>query len=558
MRRTRKILGLLLAVTMTSAVVLAGCGTGKKQVEVQENVVRIRVYDAGYGTDHLNAIISKFEETYADKGYKIVIDKANTTYQGTAPLREMSVGFEGNRIDMYYVGNLYDALIINQYMSGEDVKTADLSDVFTSAPINVDGSEGEGTLEDKMIDGLKELYLTDLSYAKTKKADYEKYEGKRYLVPFYSQPGGFVVNTEKLAQAGLEVPRTTNELLNSIDTINAKRENGDSNFTATYPVSWSGGEAYNYWRAIYDTWYAQCEGTEAYNNFYTLSGYAENLSESYKEYEREGWKQVYSLMEVLLNDKNAPADTLSMDAVSAQDRLLVGKSVFAPCGAWIKSEMGAEYLTDMEHCELIKVPVVSQVGIQLGLDGKGGSDAELCDKVLSAVIGCVDENKAAADIIAEIQKNLGVTLTEEQVEKVRDARGIYCEGFKTGWVVAEDSPSLDICKLFLRYLANDYSVQAMMELCSATSAFSKGYDFGEAGNTFDDSLIAFSKLEKRYAISRDESSMTVRGMASFSIFLNHEWETNFGRSVSNGSLKANQYYQTQVDYAKDFCAGMKE
>ena len=93
-----------------------------------------------------------------------------------------------------------------------------------------------------------------------------------------------------------------------------------------------------------------------------------------------------------------------MDAVSAQDRLLVGKSVFSPCGTWLKSEMGAEYLEDMEHCQMMKVPVLSAVGVKLELDGKNGSDAELCEKVLSTLVALIDERKAVSDIIAEISK----------------------------------------------------------------------------------------------------------------------------------------------------------
>ena len=553
--RTKRIIATVLAAAMAFTA-LTGCKA--KQADIQENVVRIRVYDAGYGTDHLNAIISKFEEAYADKGYKIVIDKANSTFQATAPLTEMSVGFENNKIDMYYVGNLTNAHIINEYMKGEDVKTADLTDVFESAPIQTDGSEGEGTLKDKLIDGIWEGFQVDLSYAKTQNADYGKYEGKNFVVPFYSQPGGFIMNTEKMEQAGLEIPKTTNELLACIDTINDKREGGDKNFATTYPVSWSGGEAYNYWRAIYDVWYAQCEGVEAYNDFFTLAGYADKLKDSYKVYETDGWKQVYKLMEVLLDDSNAPADTLTMDAVSAQDRLLVGKSVFAPCGAWLKSEMGTEYLTDMEHCMLIKTPVISQVGVDLKLDGKNGADKALCEKVLSAVVGLIDERKSTDDIIVEISSSLGVTLTKEQVEGVQTARGIYGETFSSGWVVAEDSQSLDICKLFLRFLANDYSIEAMMELASATSAFSKGYEYTETGNTFDDSLIEWANLEKRYPIARNTSATTVRGIKAFGIFENPEWEINFGREVSAGTMTADKYYKSQIDYAKKFCAELKE
>lgn len=548
---------IMAAVLVTAMAVTALTGCKAKKAEVQENVVRIKVYNAGYGIDHLNAIITKFEEAYADEGYKIVIDKADNSFQGTTPLTEMSVGFENNRVDMYYTGNLTTELIIERFMMGDVVKTADLTDVFESAPIEVDGSEGEGTLKDRMIGGFWENMQVDLTAAKNENPDYAQFEGKNYVVPFISNPSGFVVNTERMEAAGLEVPKTTNELLACIDAVNAKREAGNDDFANTYPVSWSGGEAYNYWRSLYDVWYAQCEGVEGYNEFYTLNSYAGKLSESYKLYDTEGWKQVYDLMAVLLNDENAPADTLTMDAVSAQDRLLTGKSVFSPCGAWLKSEMGTEYLEDMENCVLIKTPVLSQVGVALKLDGKGGTDLALCDKVLSTVVGLVDEGKASADIIAEVSSAHGVTLNEEQVEDVKSARGIYCEPFPQGWVVAEDSPSVDICKLFLRFLANDYSIEAMQKLASAVSVYSKDYEYKETGDPFNDSVLAWMNTENRHAIERDTSGTTVRGLAKFDIFENPEWEINFGRGISNKTITVDDYYKDQVDYAKKASADLK-
>ena len=555
MKITKRILATLLIGIMGVAT-LTGCKA--KETTVEENVVRIRVYDAGYGTDHLNAIISQFEQTYADKGYKIVIDKANSTYDEATVSKELSVGFKKNKIDMYYASHMSNEKIVNKYVQGSVDNIADLTDVFESAPINVDGSEAEGTLKERLIDGYWDCLQMDLSYAKTQNAAFGEYEGKNYVVPFYSQPAGFIMNTEKMEQAGLETPKTTNELLACVDTINAKREGGDESFANTYPVSWSGGEAYNYWRAIYDVWYAQCEGIDAYDDFFRLSSYADKFTESHKVYETEGWKQVYNLMAVMLDDDNAPADTLSMDAVSAQDRLLVGKSVFAPCGAWLKSEMGTEYLTDMEHCVLIKTPVVSQVGINLGLDGKNGTDAALCEKVLSTVVGLIDEAKSVDEIISSVSGSYAVTLTKEQVEAVQTARGIYQETKDSGWVVAEDSPSIDICKLFLRFLANEYSVGMTMELASVTSAFSKGYEFEDTGNVFDDSVISWSRLAKRYPIAREYGATTVRGIKEFGIFVNTEWEINFGREISANTTTADKYYQSQIDYAKKFLAEYKE
>lgn len=554
MKMKVKVISMLLVLAMGLSMV-SGCAV--KKAEVQENVIRIRVYDAGYGTDHLNAIISEFEKTYADKGYKVVIDQANKNYDGATVMQEMSVGFDKNKIDMYYVSNLTSEAVADEIVE-EGLNVLELTDVFNSTAVNQDGSETEETLKDRLLPGVWDMIQSDLSYVKTIEDSYAAHEGKNYVAPFYSQFSGFVMNTDKLSQAGLEAPKTTDELLNCINVINDKRKSGATGLSNTYPISWSGGESYNYWRAVYDVWFSQYEGVDTFNEFVTLSSYADNMSEAYKLYEKEGWMEVYKLMEVLLDDSNAPADTLTMDAVSAQDRLLVGKSVFSPCGTWLKSEMGAEYLEDMEHCQMMKVPVLSALGVKLGLDGKNGSDKALCEKVLSAVVGLVDECKSTDDIIAEIGNTLGVTLTTEQVKAVQEARGMYGELTRCGWVVAGDTPSVDICKLFLRYLASDYSTGVMANLSSVVSAYSKGYEFKEVGKIFEDSMFRIYNQGLTCPVVRQLSYTTVRQANEITLFDNFEWESSFGRLVSSGTMTAEKFYQQQIDYAKTFKVKTKE
>ena len=554
MRTKIKIIAMSLVFAMGLSM-MSGCAAQK--AEVEENVIRLRVYDAGYGTHHLNAIISEFEKTYADKGYKVVIDQANKNYTNATVMQEMSVGFEKNKIDMYYVSNLTSDAVANEIVD-EGLSALELTDVFNSGAINPDGSETKEALKDRMLPGVWDMIQSDLAYVKTVEDSYAAHEGKNYVAPFYSQFASLVMNTDKLSQAGLEVPKTTDELLHCVDVINEKRDAGATGLSNTYPISWSGGASWNYWRAVYDVWFSQYEGVDTFNEFVTLSSHADNMSEAYKLYEKQGWLEVYKLLEVLLDDSNAPADTLSMDAISAQDRLLVGKSVFMPCGTWLKSEMGAEYLEDMEHCQMMKVPVLSAIGVKLGLDGKNGSDKELCEKVLSALVGLIDERKAVGDMIAEISNTFGVTLTEEQVTAVQEARGMYGELTRCGWIVAGDTPSADICKLFLRYLASDYSTGVMAELSSVVSAYADGYEFKEVGKTFEDSMFKIYNQGLTCPVVRQLSYTTVRQANELTLFENYEWEGSFGRLVSSGTLTAEQFYQQQIDYAKTLKMKIRE
>jgi maltose-binding protein MalE len=64
-----------------------------------------------------------------------------------------------------------------------------------------------------------------------------------------------------------------------------------------------------------------------------------------------------------------------MDHTTAQHLFMKGEAVFMSNGAWLQMEMSANYKEEAGNMTMIATPVISALGVKLGLDGKGGTDA---------------------------------------------------------------------------------------------------------------------------------------------------------------------------------------
>lgn len=533
----------------TSVVAMTACGSKGSKGDPTKTI-NVQLYDAGYGYKWFEAVAKKFEQIYADEGYQVVLKKHNPQINSANILPELAYG-KDNIIDMYYANGI-NAGTISKYCiqnnKGIDV-AMDLSDVLSSAPIDENGNEEEGTVKDKLVEGFGASLTTDYTYAISQNAQYATFDKKTYMLPMFSSPNGFVVNTTLLEKAGLETPRTTNELLNCINVINQKRTSGADGFKEVYPLAWGGGNAWNYWRYVYDVWYVQYNGIETYNTFVTLDGYENNLSEAWKLYENESWLDIYELMEVMLNKENAHKNTLNINADEAQCNLLIDNAVFMSTGVNLQNEMGAEFYEDMSKVVMISTPIISELGIKLELDGKGGTDAAACDKALSAIVKGLEEGKDNASIKTTVS---GVS--DEQIDAVRTAYNVYSDqGLGAGFVVSSTTEKADICKLFLRFLASDYVTSFLSTNTYAISAYSKGYtyDVDAEIDPFFASVLNFR--EGKTMIHRMENMVNVRTLNDFLLFDPYDWEKNFAIKMNMGNMDATTFYNSQITAAKKAC-----
>lgn len=534
----KRVLSVILA-SMLAVASLTGCG-GEKGMSKDDKTLNVRVYKGGYGDDAIRALAAAFSSAYAEKGYQVNVVSADSSIQGTTVTNELLLG-DNNGIDMYFTANVTPSMLVtNSLESDVDMIAADLSDVYASKPIGSDGVEEELTIAEKLKPGF-------IDY-QTYYGDVEEYNGKPYGFALRTSPSGFIVNEELLSQYGLELPRTTDELVNCYTTIAAKT--GD---TGIYPNAWAGYNASSYWYMVEDVWVAQYSGVDTYQKFLTME-YSDDMSEGWKVYEDEGWTKSIEVLEILLNQDYAPVKTISMDHNTAQHKFLGGEAVFMSNGAWLQNEMAANYEAEAKKLVMIKTPVISALGVKLGLDGNGGSDAAKCDTILSQIVGFIDEGKADAEIITEVSGANSVTVTTEQIEAIRMARSIYYDkGVEETVILNAYSEKLDIAKLFLRFIASDAGCEIMFDYSASYAPYKTSEDFAEADSDsqFMSSVNAIANQENAQYIYRRPSGY--RFLFNVDFFSKHmEYEKAI--ASSRGKLTAEDIMSDELEYAKEIWA----
>ena len=521
-RNTAKVVtaGILI---LAMAAGMTACGKTDSKVSADNKTLNLRVYKSGYGDDYVRALAAAFETTYAEEGYKVNIVSSDSSIQGNVVTNEMLLG-ENNGIDLYITGNVEPTQLVNLSKENDvDMIAADLTDVYQAKPIRADKSEEDITILEKLKNGYADYKMYN--------GDMEEYKGKYYGFAFRSSPCGLIVNEELLTSYGLEIPRTTNELLTCFDVINEKKEE-----TGVYPTAWAGYNAYTYWYMVEDVWAAQYDGVENYNKFLSMN-YSDNPEEGWRVYESRGWKESLNVLGKVVNLDNAPEKTISMDHSTAQHRFLSGDAVFMVNGAWLQNEMSANYLDQVKGMRMIETPVVSALGEKIGLES---------DETLSSIVGLIDEGKSIEEIVTAVN---GVTA--EQVQAVCDARNIFYDwGCSDTIVVNACSSKLDLAKLFLRYMASDDGIKLVYDYSSSFTAFTPLTDIGMAGSdsTFMNSINAIaSRPDARY-IYRTESGW--RSTLSFNWF-NKYGEVEKQIASAKGTLTGDQIMEEELAYIKD-------
>lgn len=521
-------IGLLIVAMVIGTV---ACGKGKTS-SADDKTLNIRICKQGWGDDYVRALAASFEQAYAEEGYKVNIVSSDATLQGSVVTNELLLG-ENNGVDIYFTAGISSTSLVN--ISDENdvaMVAADLTDVYNSKPIKPDKTEEDITIVEKLKDGFANYNQYN--------GDKEEHAGKYYTYGFQASPSGLFVNKDLLTSYGLEVPRTTNELLNCYEVIEAK-----SSETGVHPTAWAGYNAYAYWYFLEDVWAAQYDGVEAYNKFLSMN-YSDNMDEGWKVYESQGWRKSLDVLAQVANLDYAAEKTISMDHTTAQHHFLSGEAVFMANGAWLQNEMSANYLENAKKVSMIKTPIISSLGVKLGLDGNGGSDAAKCETVLIQIIDLIDEGKTVDEIVSEVG---GVTA--EQITEVQKARGLYYEWGVTGsTIVNAYSSKVDIAKLFLRFIASDESAKLVYEYASCFSSFNTTQDMG-----YEDTDSEFLKSIYEIA-SADNASFIYRGTSGMRQTLNINWFNTYSEiekviASEKGTLLGDEIMDNELKYVQE-------
>lgn len=440
----KKIIALLLT-SMLLLTTFSACTNEPKESVSERNKTAYIHYGmgSGYGVQWLKDTIAVFNELYKEKGYKVVLEE-----EGNAAVyyNKIMIPKKNLRGDIFMGGGyVYADKIIQQSRSvlGHEDYTLleDLTDLYDQAPIGLNGEE-DISIKDKLLEGQEEEFVY---IGETK-----KWQGKYFTLPYSACVYGFVYNTEVLNKFGYSTPpKTTDELYKLMDEMMLTAE-----ATSIYPVSWAGGNANTYWIHAWNTFWAQYSGIDKVKDFYGVNVEGDYKSTGYEIFSDEGLYYANKVISNLMNLDYAADRTIKMIHTQAQDLLIKGKAAFMANGDWLYNEAYENYTQEqMNNIIFDKGPLVSDLGVQLKLDGTGLNRIE-CDSILSQIVGLVDKEELSdAEIALQINKQ---SVTAEKVGIIRERRNyFFTSSHENPLVIPSYAAGKEVAKLFVRFMYSD-------------------------------------------------------------------------------------------------------
>ena len=473
MKKTTKAISLLLS-ALCVCTGLTACGGGKGNggggaVKDDAKTINIKCRKAGFGTDWLYELKGKFEEAYAAEGYKVNILTPDNSIKDDVLIKELALGYNATKVDLYISSGATPDKVGEKGDYG--ILVEELSDVvYNQKAIGYNGQEEDKTVAEKISADVIP-YMTD-SY------------GKVYAYNWAQTSGGLVVNTRKLANYGLEIPKTTNEMFDCFDKISCGY-NGvpGSRETSTYPITYVPGSVGGGGYALCFTYTLVAQyDIDFFNQYWSYqktneNGETVNLSdeECFALYSNpallEMLKVAYRTFDINLAAPGSTAQTVDQ----AQAKIMgdIDDAVFMFNGDWMLNEVKLNYPDELNDIDFCNYPVVSAVGTKLfGANTAYGFDDAKCDELLSYIIGLVDANKSIEEIVADVAANKNVTITEADAQEVARARGVsYSRGVEHVAYVTKGTTKMDMVSLFLRMMSSDDFGTTFNRVANGTSPY---------------------------------------------------------------------------------------
>lgn len=435
----KKIISFILSLALIfSCMVLTACGNNNSANDGK--TITVKAYKAGYGTTWLYKMKEKFEALYAEEGYKVNILKPDNSLKGAAALADMR-NSKKTGVDVYFVQSVDIANAIDEEYGS---CVLDISDIYDSPAIGFDGAEEDVKISVKFGSTYDSAIKNSNTY---------------YSLMWASSPSGLIVNTKVLGEYGLSVPKTTDELFDCFKAIyEGNGVKGGSKSTGVYPFAWAGNNAYGY--ALYSLYtnLGQILGREEYDKFLSLQQgdtiTQEDIANGASMYDND---DIYSSVGIMMREFN----TITSVAGSGNDthdtahyNVLTGKCAFIPDGEFFFQEAKVNYEQYLDDISFINVPVNSDLGVKLKLDGSGTNRGK-CDEILSYVVGLVDEGKTTEQIIVAVSNEKDAEISAAQIESITEARLCYYERKDHNAFISKWTDVPEVAKLFMRMYASD-------------------------------------------------------------------------------------------------------
>lgn len=500
---------LLLATFMTScskekiSVKDISTGEGKKLV--------VSFLEAGYGRDFMEQWAEKFKAKKKAEGVDITIELKGDPSYGTVAAT-LPAGPNANSVDLYFSALVKVKEIVTageKYISGYPIALEDLSDVYNQAS-DVSGK----TIKEKMQQDYVAFHTNE--------------NGKQYSMSWASDPCGLVVNTAVLDEvfgAGkYTLPRTTADLEKmSTDVTKSGKAKGIS-----YP-----GQT-GYWKYVLTVWWAQYEGINKYNQFFSGKVFDEDLQKdiySPEIFDQLGiLKSLTALENLISKQENLVQGCNSTYFTTLQTQFLQGSAAFMPNGGWLENEM-----KDFKNpkISMIRTPVLSSI-IEKTPTIKD-------DATLGKVIDFVDGNGTVP---------AGVSPAD--IEVVKLARFItFDTGYDFTAVIPAYADARNLAKEFLAYTTTNEAIEIFYN--STGGYIPIEFDYSKTEKSKNASQFGKSKIgliDKKFKKITQSNNSILFSKNNLTPFLGVVPETILGASNPKDKKTAKELFESNSKKAK--------
>lgn len=460
MRKVAKIATVGMALAMASSMVLSTAACRSTEDLIKDGkTINVKVFSAGYGTDYIYALQEKFEEAFADEGYKLNIFTPLAGFSGEKVLQDIASGVGA---DVYFSTFVREDQLVQEAYANTVADITEL--VYNQKPINFSGEE----TGDKTI---KQIMEED-TYGYI---GYQRADGSYYALPYQQGCRGLAVNLSVLADYELEIPKTSKEFFHCYDVIMEKAAE-----TGVFPITHIASQN-NYPCSFTNCWMAQYEGYDWYQKYFTFQNDdGSNMSnEQIKEmYNADGIYHMLNNMYHALDQNCGTYGSQSQGLEKAQAKLFNGSCAFMMNGDWLISETYNNYSDKQrENLAFVNVPVISELGVKVFGEGTSYNKSEEdCEKILRAIIDEVDSNKNLADIKAVVDAKFSTEFALADIERIAEARGfVYTESSEAGVYVNARSEIKDLAALLLRFCASEEAGELLSAKMYSANPFCKTY-----------------------------------------------------------------------------------
>lgn len=447
MKKGMKLLTLLMAGVLVTENA-AGCGKnrGNGGSGQGETDIQISYWNAGLGSDWLDAVIEGFSKKHPEY---------NVYYNATAASNAANAAFgleDTDTVDLYLAVKTFDT----QYLEP-------LNDVLDTT------IEGESK-------SIREKF--DAAYLAMEEKD-----GNYYNLTHGGGILSFVYNKEIFTEMGIsQLPRTTDEFAVVCEDL---VDNGVKPLCHFKTVG--------YYEWLQEVWFAQYEGIDYYRDFYANP-------DKDKFTKEDGRYEAVKVYEKIITPQTVLQGSNSESHVSIQTRFLEGECAMMYNGSWLSNEM--QNSEKIGKFEMMKTPVISSIVDKLTTVK---SDPEL-RQLITAIDNVTDgvETEEAYRDGADYKVN-GKTVSAADWDYVKAARNMFAASYagETAYI-PNYSNAKEGAKEFLKYLYSDEGYQVYLSTLHLKMplSLSDGEIDTSGWNSFEQNQAdLFGKME--YGITKD-------------------------------------------------------